>query len=151
MCLKMSILCYFNSDLPDPTGPLSSIVPPKAIETANELVKEAESMSSQCGQYNCFTRAVIGEYSTHHGPTKTAKRFTRIFKTQINESIVRSIEKAYRKEVSRKRKIEDDTKVSELPTKKRGRPLLLGEKIDKKVQAYIESIRRSCMSQIEWY
>ena len=31
--------------------------------------------------------------------------------------------------------------VSVLPTKKSGRPLLLGEMIDKKVQAYIEKIR----------
>ena len=64
--MSTGILRYFkkNSDLPDPTGPLSSTVPPNAIETANKLVKEAESKGSQRGQYNRFTPNVTPMVAT---------------------------------------------------------------------------------------
>lgn len=35
----------------------------------------------------------------------------------------------------------DDVKVHELPAKKRGRPLLLGEELDKQVLAYLTNLR----------
>ncbi len=42
--------------------------------------------------------------------------------------------KAYRAEVSRKRRLdEEDLSVNIVPFKKRGRPLLLGDKLDKAV------------------
>ncbi len=50
--------------------------------------------------------------------------------------------KAYRAEVSRKRRLdEEDLSVNILPFKKRGRPLLLGDKLDKAVQNYIIKMR----------
>ena len=38
---------------------------------------------------------------------------------------------------------EGDINITELPQKKKGRPLLLGEKVDKQVQAYLTSFRES--------
>ena len=49
---------------------------------------------------------------------------------------------AYEKELSRKRKAGDvDLSVKALPAKKRGRKLLLGDEIDKKVQKYLRALR----------
>lgn len=45
-------------------------------------------------------------------------------------------------ELSEKRKSEDDDDVVlELPAKKRGRPLFLGEELDKKVKSYLNAMR----------
>lgn len=147
----MSILQYFKrktNSLPDPNGPLSSQIPPAVIESANKMVQEAQAQpaSKKRGQYNRFTaltRGAIGKYSTLHGPTRAARYYTRTLGTNVNESTVRSITKAF-KEETRKRRLEDDgSVVSELPGKKRGRPLLLGADIDRKVQLYIKKIRDS--------
>lgn len=120
----MALLRYFKKidtdKLPDPNGSLSTEIPPKEIASANKLVKETEATRRE--PYNKFspeTRAAIGEYASHHGPTKTARRFTKLLKTSVNESTVRSIHKAYVLEVSRKRKFEDCPTISVLPTKKR--------------------------------
>lgn len=48
---------------------------------------------------------------------------------------------AYEKELSRKRKAGEDLAIGTLPSKKRGRGLLLGEKIDLKVQKYLTVVR----------
>jgi hypothetical protein len=62
----------------------------------------------------------------------------------VNESTVRSILKVYNVEIRRKQREEDgDVEVRELPAKKRGRSLLLGDVLDSKVQAYLKKIRES--------
>ena len=43
--------------------------------------------------------------------------------------------------MQRKRKVGDDSSVKELPEKKRGRPLLLGDKLDGQVKSYIGYLR----------
>ena len=49
---------------------------------------------------------------------------------------------AYEKELSRKRKAgDDDISVKALPARKRGRKLLLGDELDKKVQKYLRALR----------
>ena len=48
---------------------------------------------------------------------------------------------SYKSELKRKRA--EPSKITELPPKKRGRPLLLGEELDKQVKAYLLSLR-SC-------
>ena len=45
------------------------------------------------------------------------------------------------KERTRKREADEDDNVSELPEKKRGRKLLLGDKLDKMVQQYVYMLR----------
>ena len=97
---------------------------------SRQLTSWAESKGSQCGQYNCFSPKNWQILNT----SQTDRNCEAIHKKQVNESTVRSIEKAYREAVSRKWKIKGDTIVSELLTKGRGRLLLLD---DKKVQVYI--------------
>ena len=45
--------------------------------------------------------------------------------------------------MSRKRKAGEDMTITSLPAKRRGRPLLLGEEVDQKVQQYLRAIRES--------
>ena len=42
--------------------------------------------------------------------------------------------------LKQKRKVDDSAEVGDLPTKKRGRPLLLGEDIDKQLQLYLGGV-----------
>ena len=57
----------------------------------------------------------------------------------LKESIVRTWKNAYTREVHSKRG--DITALKSLPEKKRGRPYLLGEELDKQVRAYVTSLR----------
>ena len=66
---------------------------------------------------------------------------------KINESTVRSFKKHYRMELKEKcaqaeLEEEDGPTVSELHLKKRGRKLLLGDKLDLMVQRYIADTRK---------
>ena len=60
----------------------------------------------------------------------------------MNESTVRGLKQAYLTERRRKWLMEDeDLTVHELPIQKKGRPLLLGKKLDDAVQEYILKLR----------
>ena len=61
---------------------------------------------------------------------------------KVSQNTVNSIKKAYLEHVKQKRRADSsDDEVKELPPKKRGRPVLLGECIDKQVQLYLKKIR----------
>ena len=65
--------------------------------------------------------------------------FTKKFGKRVNESTVRSIRKAYREALLKRRKSgkAKDGVLSSVHPQKQGKPLLLGEKIDTVVQEYI--------------
>jgi hypothetical protein len=52
----------------------------------------------------------------------------------VSETTANSLKKAYLEGVREKRAAEDNGDVMLLPMKKRGRPVLLGEALDRKVQ-----------------
>ena len=85
-------------------------------------------------------RAEIGRYACQHGIAAAARRYSREFQHSVNESTVRYMKKAYLKVRREKRTAEDDD-LRMLPPKKRGRPVLLGEHIERKVQLYLEKVR----------
>ena len=60
---------------------------------------------------------------------------------RIRKSTVKSIKADYLQEMKRKRSIGDVNDIEILPVKKRGRPVLLGEQLDKKLQLYLKEIR----------
>ena len=59
---------------------------------------------------------------------------------KLSQSSVHTIKLAYMDHLKEKRGNSSDYEVTELPSKKRGRPLLLGE-IDKQLQLYLRKIR----------
>ena len=90
---------------------------------------------------------MIGEYANNHGVTATMRHFKRTGQFRdFKESSVRGWRDAYSrtykhlKQESRKRP-GSPVKVEELPEKRRGRPLLLGEEMEREVQCFIKASR----------
>ena len=108
------------------------------------MQKKQKQNSGRRGKYNSYTaeeRAVIGKFATENGVMAAKRRFSRQLEANINESTIRRFKEAYLKERTRKREADEDDNVSELPEKKRGRKLLLGDKLDKMVQQYVYMLR----------
>jgi hypothetical protein len=143
----MSLLRYLKpiDGLPDPRGSLSTTVSREAIAAANqEVQKELNATRKKRGQYKKYTpeqRSAIGRYSSQHGAAAAAKHFSRLWESKISESTVKSIKKGYLEELRKRPRADDGEGIVALPTKKRGRKLLLGEDLDTKVQIYLRKVR----------
>ena len=83
----------------------------------------------------------MGDISQMYGMAASARYFSRKFGNKISESTVRSIGSAYKDELDRKRKQQDEGGVEYLPVRKRGRSVLLSEGLDTNVQAYLMKVR----------
>lgn len=145
--IAMSLLRYLKraGGLPDPRGPLSSTLPGNVIAAANREV-EKELKTKKRGQYKKYTpsqRFQIGRYSSQHGAAAAARHFSRIYEHEVSESTVKSIKNYYISEVRKRPRSDDGEEFASLPTKKRGRKLLLGEDLDSKVQLYLKKVRES--------
>ena len=80
----------------------------------------------------------MGRYASLHVLAASTRFFTRKFGHQVSETTLHSVKKVYLHDVTRKRaNEEDDETVDILPHHKRGRPILLGESVDGKVQMYL--------------
>ena len=90
-----------RGNLPDPSGPLSSLLPSSAIEEANAAVasvRQKESAKSKRGPYLKLSdeiRAKIGKYSCENGDLAAARHFTQVLGKPINRSTVRGLKKTY--------------------------------------------------------
>ena len=146
----MALLKYLKLDpkkkLPHPSGPLSTIVPSSSIAAANEEVKaivvKGENKKER-GPYVKFSneaKLVIAKYAAENGVAASLRCFASRF-PDLKESSVRTWRNSYKEELSRKRKIKDDSDIAELPQKKKGRPLLIGNKLDDQVKSYIQYLR----------
>ena len=151
----MSLLNYFSrkrKSLPDPNGPLSSTVKPQAIESANKKVsalldssssKEDSSRSSR-GPYMRFSpeqKAQVARYAVESGNKRAIIRYSKLWGVDLKESTVRTWKAKYGEKLRKRRGI-DPTTIKELPSRKQGRPLLLGEDLDTEVKAYVENLRQ---------
>ena len=132
--------------LPDPSGPLSASVSPAVIKVANEAVRSATTRSKPRGRYAKFTpeqKALIGEYASLHGNQAAIRVFfPKKLEVKIKLTSVQTWKGKYQAELSRKRKAGEtcDLSMKSLPIKKRGRPLLLAEKLDTEVKCYIQVV-----------
>ena len=117
-------------------------------------VLTATLTTASCGKYNQHTpeeRAAIGKYVAENGPTRAAEYFSGKLKIQISEPTARKFKEEYLRkwqELITKQLCSSGSsttchpvKVKVLPTKTQGRPLLLGEELDKCVQDYIKNLR----------
>ena len=155
----MSIRKYFKPvkkdvSLPNPHGPLSSKVPPGAIEAANDRVSETvkpsgsgsgNTSNTARGPYTKLTpaqRLMIGKRASEHGTTATMKYFSKRYPgklSSLKETTVRRLKNIYQAELR-----VSDTKaqdLTELPLQKTGRPLMLGKELDKQVREYVRDLR----------
>ena len=131
----------------DQTGSLVGTVPRAVLDEVKKEIKKVES--TKRGSYLSFTaeeKAQVAKYGSTNGVRAAVKRFSKVFGKDLKESTVRDWVKAYDKELRRKRtstEIGDDLAVTELPSKKRGKPFLLGDKIDAEVQTILRAMRDS--------
>ena len=150
----MSLHRYFkiSSKQPDPNGPLSEIIPSQAIKEANEIVKQSTQNGStkrSRGTYLKFTptqQAQAAKYAVENGNQAAIRRYSKEFCTEIKESTLSTWKSKYLNEIKERHKARAYDKsgeivVSSLPSKKRGRPLLLGDELDKQVQSYVRATR----------
>ncbi len=85
---------------------------------------------------------MIGRRAAEHGVTATIRYISKQYEDiDPKETTVRRLKDNYLCELKHKRV--EPCKITELPSKKRGRPLLLGDELDKKVKAYLVSLH-SC-------
>ena len=135
----------------DPKGPLSSTVPPSVLTEVNKEVKKAQEHTKKRGSYVFFTpeeKARVAKYGSENGVMAALRRFSRELGRDLKENTVRDWIKVYRKEIQKQQsstKIGDDRSfvVAELTGKKRGRPVMLGEKIDAEIRTIIRAMRDS--------
>ena len=151
----MSILKYFkridkaesSNVLLDPEGPLSTTVPSEAIVTANEKVRDVldnscEGKRLQRGPYQTLTSAqklLIGQRAAEYGTTAAMRFFAKKYpELSFKETTVRRLKNLYQDQLRVKREIPT---AEAFAGKKNGRPLLIGEELDKHVQEYITYMR----------
>ena len=156
----MSLLKYFakkkdnddNLRLPDITWTASTTLSEKDLRSANESVKKQDVDTptrkvSRREKYNGYSpeqRAQIAKYAAENGPTRASRHFSKLWNTNIPESTVRRLKCEYLSQLKEVRARGDEDEVPSalsLPTKRQGRPLMVGKVIDTAVQDYITALR----------
>ena len=152
----MALFKYFtvlkDPPLPDPNGSLSKVIERGAIEAANEEVKSVLKADKGKGEVNGkrgpylkvapSQKALVGQYAAENGVVNAKRHFQKDFpKDSLKESTIRGWRNEYCRQLKEKKRRGEDLSVSELPPKKVGRPLSLGEDLDKEVQAYLLNLR----------
>jgi hypothetical protein len=150
----MSLLKYFQpscSNLPKPEGCLATVMPSSSIVAANKEVNEvlgepAESTTRR-GTYEHFTseeKALIGKRAAEFGVRASIRYFSKKFPHRsLKESSVRTWMTKYRRELAARKRAGEDTTVTALGKKKIGRPLMLGQDLDRQVRAYLTALREN--------
>ena len=111
------------------------------------------------GGYSAEERAAIGRYALENGATRASKHFTKVLKKRVPETSARRFKNEYLDRLQQLVKGKDgrdshtstnsndncqsttqEPLIKALPTKARGRSVLLGE-IDMVVQDYIKNLR----------
>ncbi len=150
----MALYKYFKREsfLPNPESDLSKYVPSSAIRQANEEVEPlingeiTPAKKKRPCPYNVFTaeeKATIAKRAAELGVTNTIRFFKKKFTDRkLKESTVRLWVKRYKQVLaSRKKQGKENMEVAKLENMKRGRPLMLGEVLDRQVQMYIKTLR----------
>ena len=142
--------------MPDPGGDLSKTVPSKAIRAANESIEQLvkpKLKEVRKAPYQVLTpaqRFAVGKRVAEHGVTATIRYYAKRFPDlSLEETTVRRIKNVYLSEL-KKGSFEashsgesGDSEVQQLPPKKKGRPLLLGEELDRQVRDYLQVLRKN--------
>ena len=155
----LGILKYFHivkkpslseTNLPDPNGLLSRVIPSSMIAAVNEKVCAIDKMPAAASRvpYLHLTGAQkyqVGTRATEFGTTNTLRYYARHFPSiPLKESSVQRFKSQYLNLLSSENKLGEcshDDGVCELPNKKMERPLLIGDEADKELQEYVRYLR----------
>lgn len=94
------------------------------------------------GEYHNYTgeqRAKIAKFAVENGNIRAARHFSQLLGFSINESSVRTIKKCYLRNIKLLGKDHDE--VLELPRNVRGRPTILGDKLETELIDYCQKVR----------
>ena len=131
--------------LPDPEGTLSSKLPSSSIASANSAVRTVIATSSTRGPYLHLSLAQkfqIGKKANELGVTSALRYYKKNFHDlPLKETSVRRFKDRYQELLRKRTRDNVHDELEELPTKKMGRPLLLGEEIDRQVKEYLKYLR----------
>ena len=94
-------------------------------------------------RYTPDLRAKMAKYACQHGAQAASNYYSVKLGKKVNKSTIHSIKLAYLKRVKENKGDSSDDDITELPPKKRGRPLLLGKNLDKQVQLYLRKMREN--------
>ena len=94
-------------------------------------------------RYTPDLRAKMAKYACQHGAQAASNYYSVKLGKKVNKSTIHSIKLAYLKRVKENKGDSSDDDITELPLKKRGRPLLLGKNLDKQVQLYLRKMREN--------
>ena len=114
----------------DHSGPHES---PKVVNVEYDELRDMCGKGKSRGTYQRLSdeeRATVGKFSSEHGVASTVRRFEAY---KLAESSIRDWRNLYRRELALKSgevKVGQEICIDALPSKKRGRPPLLGEKLD---------------------
>ena len=135
-------------DLPDPHGDLTKVVPTSSIKEANDVVSKViakqDAKRQEYQKISVEMKTKIAKFVVENGIKAALNKFQdKVPKAPENwNNTIRDWKDSYLREIRKKRKA-GDTEDFFLPVKKRGRPLLIGDDLDKQVQAYIKDLRKS--------
>ena len=133
-----------RNPLPFPNGPLSREIPVTAISTANDEVMKAfktgedDKGVQRRGPYQKYTdkeKAEIGKYVLMHGTTAALRHFKDQY-SKLKYTTICEWKRAIAAE-----EIKSQQPVTELKSKKRGRPSMLPDNITTLLMKYIHAIR----------
>ena len=128
-------------ELPDPKDlkiPIASNIVDEINKTAKKHVHTVSHGTSSRGPY---LKISATEKAAQHVVARACRHFK---EKNLKENTVRDWLKIYKQELNAKLKMAKEGEpitVKEIPTKKCGRPLLLGEKLDKMLENLVASLR----------
>ena len=161
----MSILNYYkrtkrdsasslSTNLPDPEGPLSSSVPPGVIASAKKKVAEKldekpDDRKKPRGPYQTLTDAqklMVARRAAEYGTTAAIRYFASEYRRKIElpplkETTVCRLKDLYKEQLRVEGDIPSVEDFARFAPKKNGRPLKIGEDLDKQVREYITYLR----------
>ena len=123
-------------------------IPRLTIASANAAVRSAiTSQGSSRRSYIHLTPAQkfqIGKRASEHGSTNALHYYKATFPElpKLKETSVRRFKDTYRENLKKRVRCDSADEVKELPNKKMGRPLLVGEDIDQQVKEYLKFLRK---------
>ena len=136
-----------TAGLPDPNGPLSEVIPSSTIAAANEKVcaidKTGAASKTPYLHLTAAQKYQVGKRAAEFGTTNTIRYYARRFPgIPLKETSVRRFKSQYQS-LLKDKKLGDclQDEVFELPRKKMGRPLLIGDEADKELQEYVHYLR----------
>ena len=122
----------------------------KAVVCSNKSVTTSETTPAAANRRGAYLKisakdkAVIGEYASKNGVAAAIRHFKKTERfLSLKETSVCGWRDAYCRELATQSRKRSGSPISvvELPVKRRGRPLLLGEEMEREVQSFIKSSR----------